>query len=204
VLQTWKSKWVLAFLLCLTTCNRPAQRAVQHSTEQYIAVPGSVGFDIQPGPAPGNSEAWLATYTAQGKTAKFRIELGPCKALDDKVLDMKSGDGKFIPEPGSDSSVLLADLKEALEAKTLPVKVQRASGLRFTFVSFEANESQALGGGFALQPRGNWTPMKIFIGEGEQEGEVSLNLNPVLKKGQFSIKHPDYGDIVLARLAEVL
>jgi hypothetical protein len=113
----------------------------------------------------------LATYTAQGKTAKFRIELGPSKALDDKVLDMKSGEGKFIPEPGSDSSVLLADLKEALEAKALPAKVQRASGLRFTFVSFEPNESQAPGGGFALQPRGNWTPMKIFIGEGEQEGK---------------------------------
>jgi hypothetical protein len=46
--------------------------------------------------------------------------------------------------------------------------------------------------------------MKIFIGEGEQEGEVFLNLNPVLKKGQFSIKDPDYGGIVLARLAEVL
>lgn len=53
-----------------------------------IAVPGSVGFDIQPGPAPGNSEAWLARYAAQGKTAKFRIEMGPSKALDDKVLDM--------------------------------------------------------------------------------------------------------------------
>jgi hypothetical protein len=46
---------------------------------------------------------------------------------------------------------------------------KRSTG--FTFVSLEANESQALGGGFALQPRGNWTPMKIFIGEGEQEGK---------------------------------
>ncbi len=195
---------MLAFLLSSTACNRPAQKAVQHSTEQYFAVPGSVGFDIQPEPAAGNSEAWLATYTAHGKTAKFRIELGPSKGFDDKVLDIKSGEGKFIPEPGSDSSVILVDLKEALEAKALPVRVQRASGLRFTFVSFGPNESQASGGGFALQPRGNWTPMKILIGEGEQEGEVFLNLNPVLKKGQFSIKDPDYGDLVLARLAEVL
>jgi hypothetical protein len=46
--------------------------------------------------------------------------------------------------------------------------------------------------------------MKIFIGEGDQEGDVFLNLNPVIKKGQFSIKDPDYGDIVLARLAQVL
>jgi hypothetical protein len=46
--------------------------------------------------------------------------------------------------------------------------------------------------------------LKIFLGEGEGEGEVFLNLNPVLKKGQFSIKDPEYGDIVLAQLASVL
>jgi len=46
--------------------------------------------------------------------------------------------------------------------------------------------------------------MKIFIGEGEQEGDVFLNLNPVIKKGQFSIKDADYGDTVLAQLARVL
>jgi hypothetical protein len=46
--------------------------------------------------------------------------------------------------------------------------------------------------------------MKIFIGDGDQQGEVFLNLNPVLRKGQFSIKDPDYGDIVLAQLASVL
>jgi hypothetical protein len=66
------------------------------------------------------------------------------------------------------------------------------------------NESQAPGGGFNDQPRGNWTTMKIFIGEGEQEGDLFLNLNPVIKKGQFSIKDPDYGDIVLTHLARVL
>jgi len=46
--------------------------------------------------------------------------------------------------------------------------------------------------------------MKIFIGEGDQKGEVFLNLNPVLGKGQFSIKDPDYGDTVLGQLASVL
>lgn len=46
--------------------------------------------------------------------------------------------------------------------------------------------------------------MKIFIGEGEQEGDVFLNLNPVIKKGQFSIKDSDYGDAVLAHLARML
>jgi len=31
-----------------------------------------------------------------------------------------------------------------------------------------------------------------------------LNINPAIKKGQFSIKDEDYGDILVARLASVL
>jgi hypothetical protein len=46
--------------------------------------------------------------------------------------------------------------------------------------------------------------MKTFIGKGDQEGQVFLNLNPVSMRGQFSIKDPEYGDIVVTRLAEVL
>ncbi len=46
--------------------------------------------------------------------------------------------------------------------------------------------------------------MKIFIGKENQEGQVFLNLNPVIKECQFSIKDADYGDIVLAQLARVL
>ena len=71
-------------------------------------------------------------------------------------------------------------------------------------MTFGQHQSQATDGGFFANPPGNWTPMKIFIGEGDQEGEVFLNLNPVLAKGQFSIKDPDYGDIVLRQLASVL
>jgi hypothetical protein len=71
-------------------------------------------------------------------------------------------------------------------------------------VSFGKNQSQAPGGGFQPKPPGHWTPMKIFIGEGQQESQLFLNLNPVIKKGQFSIKDADYGDIVLAQLARVL
>jgi hypothetical protein len=44
--------------------------------------------------------------------------------------------------------------------------------------------------------------MKIFVARGDREGQVFLNLNPVLKKGQFSIKDADYGDMVLAQLAQ--
>jgi len=188
-------------------CNHPATVTQQKTEEQYVSDPGSVGFDIEPMQSKGSTRQWLATYTSQGKTAKFRIELSLSKPLDDKEsreFNVESGQGRLISEPGSDASVLLVDLKRALEAKTIPPKIQRVSSLPFRFVSFGSNESQAPGGGFRPEPPGNWTPTKIFIGKGEQEGQVFLNLNPVTRKGQFSIKDPDYGDIVLAQLARVL
>lgn len=191
----------------MTACNPPSVRPHEQTAEHYIPVPGALGFDIEPLPSDGSAQRWLATYVSKGKTAKFRIELGSTKALDDKEsrdFDIQQGEGKFLAEPGSDASVLLADLKKSLGAKTLPTKVHRVSNLPFTFVSFGKNNSQASGGGFNDQPPGHWTPIKLFIGKGEQEGQVFLNLNPVIKKGQFSIKGPDYGDIVLAQLAQVL
>ncbi len=45
--------------------------------------------------------------------------------------------------------------------------------------------------------------MKIFIGEND-EGQVFLNINPDLRKGEFSIKDSEYGNFVLAQLARVL
>jgi hypothetical protein len=38
----------------------------------------------------------------------------------------------------------------------------------------------------------------------EEENEVFLNLNPMLKKGEVSIKDAVYGDGMLAELAKVL
>jgi len=119
-------------------------------------------------------------------------------------FDARQGQGRFLVEPGSDASVLLQDLKKALGAKVLPKKVRRRSSLSFVYVSFGDNESQAPNGGFNFIPPGHWTPMKIFIGEGDDEGQVFVNTNPVMRKGQFSIKGEEYGDIVLARLATVL
>ncbi len=196
-----------ASLVAMSAYNSPSLRPQEQTAEHYIPVPGSVGFDIEQLPSDGSAQHWLATYVSKGKTAKFRIELGPRKTLNDKEsrdFDIQQGEGKFIAEPGSDASVLLADLKKSLEAKTFPPKVKRVSNLPFVFVTLGKNQSQASGGGFNDQPPGHWTPIKLFIGKGEQEGEVFLNLNPVLKKGQFSIKDPDYGDIILAQLARVL
>jgi hypothetical protein len=66
--------------------------------------------------------------------------------------------------PGSDASVLLTNLKEAVEAKISPVRVQRSSSLAFTFAILGENQSQARGGGFNDKLGGHWTAMKIFIG----------------------------------------
>jgi hypothetical protein len=168
---------------------------------------GSVSFDIAPLPGSNGTTQWMATYSSQGKTAKFRIEFGPAKTSGDlKHTDfpVSFGRGQIVAEPASDANVLLADLKKALEAKKLPSNVQRMRSLPFAFATIGENLSQASGGGFHTKPPGHWGATKIFLGEGEQEGEVFLNINSVLNKGQFSIKDADYGDIVLSQLAKVL
>jgi hypothetical protein len=206
---------LIATLLFLGLGACRGKAASQKSiSEPYLADSASVGFDISALKSEGGMRVWLANYTSQGKTAKFRIEIGPATPVPkgNDGFNFTTGDGKLISEPGSDSSVLIADLKKALEANRLPVKVQRATSLPFTYVILGEQDSQSEGGGFNSKPPGNWTAMKIFIGTGEQignseesdEGEVFLNFNPVSGKAQFSEKDKDYGDYVLAKLATVL
>ena len=76
--------------------------------------------------------------------------------------------------------------------------------LPFVFVDIGDNLFQAENGGFNAGLPGGWSAIKLFIGEGEHEGQVFVNVNPTIGKGQFSIKDPDYGDIVLKQLAGVL
>ncbi|HWW13076.1 MAG TPA: hypothetical protein VN310_00325 [Candidatus Dormibacteraeota bacterium] len=207
------SVYLLATLLLIApACNRSTTAAQGRTAEAYVPDSGSVGFDIEPSESGNGSLRLKATYTSQGRTAKFQIEFGPAKTLgakDSKDFPMKDfpmkvGEGRFVAEPGSDASVLLLDLKKALEAKALPSKVQRLDNLPFTFVNIGENLSQGASGGFNAAPPGNWTAIKIFIGDGEQEAEVFLNINAVIRKGQFSIKDAEYGDLALAQLAKVL
>jgi hypothetical protein len=46
--------------------------------------------------------------------------------------------------------------------------------------------------------------VKIFLPKGGDDGEVFLNFDAVLGKGEFSIKDSDYGDYLLRELAKVL
>src|SRR5438270_1510179 len=134
---------------CLAVCFFVAvgcgsSRNVQ-TTEQYLSDSASVGFDIEPADAQGLELKYIATYKSGGKTARFRVEFTTSKPVDDKEsreFHIQTGRGKFVAEPESDASVLLADLKRALGAKVLPSKVQRTSSIPFTFVSFGENQSQ--------------------------------------------------------------
>jgi hypothetical protein len=200
--------WLLAtFLLATPACEKSATAPQVRTAEAYVPDSGSVGFDITSFESVNGYLRLAAVYTSQGRTAKFQVEFGTAKTVDAKDstdFPMKWGEGRFVSVPGSDASVLLLDLKKALEAKTLPSKVRRLETLPFTFVNIGENLSQAANGGFNAKPPGHWTAIKIFIGEGEQEAELFLNISEVSRKGQFSIKDPDYGDLALARLAEVL
>ena len=194
-------------LLAISGCTRPAPTRQGRTAEAYVPDSGSVGFDIKPFKGQNGSIRLEATYESRGKLAKFAIEFGPAhniESKDAKDFPIGTGQGRFLAEPGSDAVALLADLKKALGAKAVPANIRRVKELPFTYVNLGDNLSQALGGGFNASPPGDWTAIKIFIGEGEQEGEVFVNFNPTIGKGQFSIKDPDYGDPVVKQLATVL
>ncbi len=184
-------------LLWLIGCQQKPQ-PLGRTIEPGAPDEGAVGFDITPLNANADARNWLATYTAEGKTAKFQIEFGATKLSSGVTF----GDGKLIAEPGSDASTLLRSLKKALEAKSLPTHVKRVSELSFKYAIIGDRLSHASGGGFNAEPVGNWIATKIFLANGE--AEVFLNTNPTVGKPEFSIKDPDYGDQVLAELAKVL
>jgi hypothetical protein len=191
-------------LLGLVTCSAKSSKPSGVLAEPYGPAEGSVAFDLRPIDNKSGRRQWSATYSSMGKTAKFRIEIDPSHAGDaeDKALHVSFGKGRFLPEPGSDASALLVDLKRALEAKAIPSKIDRVDALPFESAILGENQSRSPDGGFSSKPSGDWIAMKIFLAKGE--GEVFLNLNPVANKGEFCIKDPDYGDIVLAELAKVL
>jgi hypothetical protein len=72
-------------------------------SEQYMSDPNSVPFNIEPIRSGAGGSVWLATYSSQGKTARFRLEFGEPTAMEDKEskhFDVKTGKGRFVAEPG--------------------------------------------------------------------------------------------------------
>jgi hypothetical protein len=189
------------FLGCLA-CSQDSSKSSGPTLEPHSGNQDSVGSDIAA--LEHSPNEWLRTYTSGGKTAKFIIQLGPARAINEKDFPMSSGNGRFLSQSGSEPIVLIADLAKALQAKQVPINVPRAKTVPFDYVILGQHQSRSGDGGFGDSPHGNWTAMKIFLGKGESEGEVFLNFNSALGKAEFSIKDSDYGDFVIAELAKVL
>jgi hypothetical protein len=166
--------------------------------------PPTVLFDIRPAVTlPKLGELYDCTYQAAGKTARFQLQIKQNSPMKGPI-PMAAAEGKFLRVAGSDNSELLQDLKKALEAKELPTRSVAISELPFDAVVLGEKQSRNSGGGYSDRPSGDWMTIKVFLPKGGDDGEVFLNLNPVLGKAEFSIKDSDYGDYLLAQLAQVL
>jgi hypothetical protein len=208
---TRKSSVWLALTLCLFVfaCGHESKSEKKSQSESKPAaeplVPdvgeGWLSFSlIGPEPEPhSDTTRFHATYKAEGKVARFDFELNTKQPSADGLQF-----GRFLAVPGSDSSVLLRNLKKTLEAKKLPAATQRATELPFAFVLLGNDMSHDPDGGMSTDPRGHWTTLKLFIGHEKDESEVFLNYNATLHKGEFSIKDAEYGDTLLRYLAKVL
>jgi hypothetical protein len=202
------SALLIAILLLPIACKSGASRDQSATSEPKISTapsPGPVLFTLKPTTTKEpDIQQWLASYTSHGKTALFRIQLHLPKSSSDKTSPILFGRGRFLSEPVSDSSVMLADLQKALEAKSLPKNVKREATLPFTYATLGEHQSRSEDDSFSSKPSGNWNAMKIFITTGDEESEVFMNLNPTDGKGEFSIKDSDYGDAILGKLASIL
>jgi hypothetical protein len=193
---------MVVILASLLACQRHSPPPETTALEPYIPSPGAVGFDIFPLGGSDATQNWLAAYTDDGKSTKFRIEIGPATMTADKSGSISAGKGRFLPQADSDSESLpfLHSLKAALQAKRLPTNIEQAEALSFDYVVLGENQTRFPDDSFRATPRGNWTAMKISLAK----SEVFLNLNPVAHKAEFAIKDPADGDIVLAELAKIL
>ncbi|PYX93194.1 MAG: hypothetical protein DMG67_04875 [Acidobacteria bacterium] len=169
--------------------------------------PPTVVFEMRPSNNLDMSapfQLYDCTYQARGKTAKFRLELKQ-KLLGLGGIPSASVEGKFIAVTGSDNSALLEDLKKALDAKQIPTNPARVTELPFDAILLDEKLSRSPARTFSDNPPGDWMMVKVFLPKGsDDEGELFLNLNPLLSKGEFSIKDSDYGDYLLKQFAKVL
>jgi hypothetical protein len=205
---------LVALLSGAIGCTKTSTDVAESKNTSYVIEPAqgteeppTVIFDMKmvSGTVSQNGELYDCRYEARGKIAKFRLEFrqdGPPKGKDPPIA---AAEGKFIAVPGSENSVLMEDLSKALEATHPVLTGKRQAELAFDAVVLGENQSLSPNSGYTNNPPGNWKLIKIFLPkDGDDEGEVFLNLNPVLGKGEFSIKDSDYGDYVVGELAKVL
>lgn len=204
--------WVL---LGVIGCKPHPKQGAQHAPNDVVREPhvredmlAPVVFDITPITTFRSSEGWHSyecVYRAGGKAAKFRLEWKQKGAMTtDDAFPVAAAEGRFVAVTSSDNTVLLGDLKKALDAKSTFVPQVRIAELEFDAVLMGQHQSRNSSDEFFEHPSGNWMLLKLFLPKGGDDGEVFLNLDPASGKGEFSIKDSDYGDYLLKELAQVL
>jgi hypothetical protein len=200
---------------CVSSCQKTSKSSEIDDKRTRIGAPLAKGqeepptvvFDLSPSSGQAgspNAKLYDCTYLARGKTAKFQLQLILGTPLKMEAKSAEVTDGKIISVSGSENASLMEDLKVALEAKRIPTRVKRRATLPFDLVVLGERQSRDSEGGYSSKPPGDWIATKIFLPSGGDDGEVYLNLNFVLGKGEFSIKDSDYGDYLLQEFAKVL
>ncbi len=203
--------WISAIMILasLVSCKRkepepPKPSSSPQRTSDLEELP-SVFVDIGPdGHQTDSNLRYLATFTKNGKTARFAIEFQAEKNLDSQAgMRIRSGRGSFIADPRSQNTELLADLKSALAAHTIPKESIRIRELPFTFIFLGENDELGKDGGLVGSATGHWVGAKLFLGP-RQETEMFFNFEKPGGKAEFSMKDEEYGDDLLKELAKVL
>jgi|HubBroStandDraft_4_1064222.scaffolds.fasta_scaffold164389_2 hypothetical protein len=201
-------------LVSASGCGKSSS-ALQHGTPSDVRTepkiqphpgePPDLVFDMKLSnvrPIVANSPIYDCTYQARGTTARFRVQIA--QGAMSGEIPTASMEGKFLAVAGSDDTALLEDLEKTLDAKQSVKNVTKIPDLAFDGVVLGERQRRNPSGGYFSSPPGDWTTTKIFLPKGGDDGEVFFNFNPVLDKGEFSIKDSDYGDYVLKELAKVL
>lgn len=127
--------------------------------------PPTVLFDINPVPAPATDiHLYDCTYEARGQTARFRLSYRQTSPIAGQ-FPVGSAEGSFLSVSGSENSVLLEDLKEALEAKEFPRKVSRIKELPFNAAILGEQQSRDASGGYSNRPKRGLDFAKAFLAE---------------------------------------
>lgn len=182
-----------AFLLTLTACGGQ-ERAPRESQ--------SVVFAIEPAPPRDPSRlGWIATHTAEGKIARFRIELEPEPKGATLPAFVKC---RLSREPDSDGSAMLKKLAGSLGG-AVPSIGPGIEGVDAPTVILARNLSRGgrgnqVAGLFGTEPPGSWISTKMTF----DEAEVFLNLDPIAGYAEFSLKDPGYGPRLLKLFGQLL
>ena len=138
-----------------------------------------------------------------GATCEFEIS-----TQNESSGGMTFGSGAIERRPSTDCRAFLDALAPALGYKEAGLPAPpRESTLTISLATLGTNLSRSrtrpeIAGAFSSTPSGDWTPMKMFVKDGD--GELFLNLNVKEGVGELSVKDEDYATTVLTALSKVL